>query len=175
MEGARGQIGDQRPRSGPDPPASARFPCISCTFGLRGSVLPSPAANQDGLEQRAGLRDTRRFAVSRVPACQNRCEPRPLNRGTGVLTGTYAPGSPAKKRTLNPLIMPTDDSIQVHWHEHAVSREDRERLNGHAGCVVWFTGLSGAEKARWPIYWTTGSTRSECGALCSTATTSATV
>ncbi len=43
--------------------------------------------------------------------------------------------------------MPTDDSIQVHWHEHAVSREDRERLNGHAGCVVWFTGLSACGKS----------------------------
>ena len=36
---------------------------------------------------------------------------------------------------------------QVVWHEHAVSREDRERLNGHRGCVVWFTGLSGSGKS----------------------------
>ncbi|MCA9257562.1 MAG: adenylyl-sulfate kinase [Planctomycetales bacterium] len=35
----------------------------------------------------------------------------------------------------------------VVWHEHSVSREDRERLNGHAGCVVWFTGLSGCGKS----------------------------
>jgi adenylylsulfate kinase len=35
----------------------------------------------------------------------------------------------------------------VVWHEHAVSREDRERLNGHRGCVVWFTGLSGCGKS----------------------------
>ncbi len=36
---------------------------------------------------------------------------------------------------------------QVTWHEQAVSRDDRERLNGHAGCVVWFTGLSGSGKS----------------------------
>jgi adenylylsulfate kinase len=35
----------------------------------------------------------------------------------------------------------------VVWHEHAVKRADRERLNGHRGCVVWFTGLSGCGKS----------------------------
>jgi adenylylsulfate kinase len=35
----------------------------------------------------------------------------------------------------------------VVWHEHAVSRLDREQLNGHRGCVVWFTGLSGCGKS----------------------------
>lgn len=36
---------------------------------------------------------------------------------------------------------------QVVWHEHAITRADRERLNGHRGCVVWFTGLSGSGKS----------------------------
>jgi adenylylsulfate kinase len=35
----------------------------------------------------------------------------------------------------------------VVWHQHAVSRSDREKLNGHRGCVVWFTGLSGSGKS----------------------------
>ncbi len=35
----------------------------------------------------------------------------------------------------------------VHWHEHSVSREEREKLNGHHGCVVWFTGLSACGKS----------------------------
>jgi len=35
----------------------------------------------------------------------------------------------------------------VTWHEHQVSREARERLNGHKGCVIWFTGLSGSGKS----------------------------
>jgi adenylylsulfate kinase len=43
--------------------------------------------------------------------------------------------------------MPTDDQVQVHWHEHAVSREEREKLNGHSGCVIWFTGLSACGKS----------------------------
>lgn len=35
----------------------------------------------------------------------------------------------------------------VTWHQHSVSREQREQLNGHEGCVVWFTGLSGCGKS----------------------------
>jgi adenylylsulfate kinase len=35
----------------------------------------------------------------------------------------------------------------VVWHEQAVTRADRERQNGHRGCVVWFTGLSGCGKS----------------------------
>lgn len=38
-------------------------------------------------------------------------------------------------------------STQVVWHPHNVGRAERERLNGHAGCVVWFTGLSGSGKS----------------------------
>ncbi len=37
--------------------------------------------------------------------------------------------------------------VEVHWHEHAVSRNEREQLNGHCGCVVWFTGLSACGKS----------------------------
>lgn len=40
----------------------------------------------------------------------------------------------------------TNDT-NVHWHEHHVLREEREQLNGHRGCVVWFTGLSGSGKS----------------------------
>ncbi len=39
------------------------------------------------------------------------------------------------------------DSTNVTWHEHQVSREERERLNGHKGCVIWLTGLSGSGKS----------------------------
>ena len=35
----------------------------------------------------------------------------------------------------------------VYWHEHTVSRERRELLNGHKGCVLWFTGLSASGKS----------------------------
>ena len=38
-------------------------------------------------------------------------------------------------------------SVEVHWHDHAVSREEREELNKNKGCVVWFTGLSACGKS----------------------------
>ena len=40
-----------------------------------------------------------------------------------------------------------DREAQVTWHEHSVSRDDREKLAGHGGCVIWFTGLSGCGKS----------------------------
>jgi adenylylsulfate kinase len=39
------------------------------------------------------------------------------------------------------------NETNVTWHEHSVSRAQREELNGHQGCVVWFTGLSGCGKS----------------------------
>lgn len=36
---------------------------------------------------------------------------------------------------------------KVVWHEQTVTRESREALMGHRGCVVWFTGLSGSGKS----------------------------
>ena len=41
--------------------------------------------------------------------------------------------------------MPHDTNVT--WHEHSVTREERERLNGHRGCVIWFTGLSACGKS----------------------------
>ncbi len=43
--------------------------------------------------------------------------------------------------------MADDPNVQVHWHEHSVSRREREALNGHKGCVIWFTGLSACGKS----------------------------
>ncbi len=37
--------------------------------------------------------------------------------------------------------------VEVHWHEHAVSRTEREQRTGHAGSVLWFTGLSACGKS----------------------------
>jgi adenylylsulfate kinase len=39
------------------------------------------------------------------------------------------------------------NDTNVHWHEHSVSRAEREQLNKHKGCVVWFTGLSACGKS----------------------------
>ena len=39
------------------------------------------------------------------------------------------------------------NDTNVTWHDHQVSRTKREALNGHKGCVVWFTGLSASGKS----------------------------
>jgi adenylylsulfate kinase len=38
-------------------------------------------------------------------------------------------------------------NVEVFWHQHAVSRREREKRNGHRGCVVWLTGLSASGKS----------------------------
>ncbi|OBH80665.1 adenylyl-sulfate kinase [Mycobacterium scrofulaceum] len=38
-------------------------------------------------------------------------------------------------------------SNNITWHDHHISRDSREKLNGHRGCVLWFTGLSGSGKS----------------------------
>ena len=35
----------------------------------------------------------------------------------------------------------------LHTHTFNISCQDRERLNGHQGLVIWFTGLSGSGKS----------------------------
>ena len=35
----------------------------------------------------------------------------------------------------------------ITWHDQSVSRSEREKLNGHKGCVIWFTGLSASGKS----------------------------
>ncbi|PWC13794.1 adenylyl-sulfate kinase [Brenneria corticis] len=40
---------------------------------------------------------------------------------------------------------PADENVI--WHPHVVSRQERERLHGHRGVVIWFTGLSGSGKS----------------------------
>jgi adenylylsulfate kinase len=39
------------------------------------------------------------------------------------------------------------NDTNVTWHDHSVTREEREQLNGHKGCVIWFTGLSACGKS----------------------------
>ncbi|HEY0211211.1 adenylyl-sulfate kinase [Acerihabitans sp.] len=47
-------------------------------------------------------------------------------------------------RHTQPLPAPAGNIV---WHQHPVTREDRERLHRHQGAVVWFTGLSGSGKS----------------------------
>ena len=39
------------------------------------------------------------------------------------------------------------EKVDVTWHDHRVTRQQREALTGHKGCVVWFTGLSSSGKS----------------------------
>lgn len=43
--------------------------------------------------------------------------------------------------------MPNQSPENVFWQHDEISREERERLNGHKSAVLWFTGLSGAGKS----------------------------
>ena len=40
--------------------------------------------------------------------------------------------------------MTVQKAEHVYWHQGTITRKDRERLNGHRGFTVWFTGLSGS-------------------------------
>lgn len=43
--------------------------------------------------------------------------------------------------------MEQSKSSNVVWHHATVTRERREKLNGHRSVILWFTGLSGAGKS----------------------------
>ena len=43
--------------------------------------------------------------------------------------------------------MAEQKATNIVWHPGAVTRADRESLNGHRGCTVWLTGLSGSGKS----------------------------
>jgi adenylylsulfate kinase len=38
-------------------------------------------------------------------------------------------------------------STNITWHHADVTRDNREKLNGHKAAVLWFTGLSGSGKS----------------------------
>jgi len=37
--------------------------------------------------------------------------------------------------------------MNITWHNTNISKSDREKLNGHKGACIWFTGLSGSGKS----------------------------
>jgi adenylylsulfate kinase len=43
--------------------------------------------------------------------------------------------------------MAEQKATNIVWHQGAVTRDDRSKLNGHKGATVWLTGLSGAGKS----------------------------
>jgi adenylylsulfate kinase len=43
--------------------------------------------------------------------------------------------------------MSGDKATNITWHHGTVTRADRERVRGHRGAILWFTGLSGSGKS----------------------------
>jgi adenylylsulfate kinase len=43
--------------------------------------------------------------------------------------------------------MTEQKATNIVWHQGAVTRDDREKMNGHKACTVWLTGLSGSGKS----------------------------
>ncbi|MGY4690583.1 adenylyl-sulfate kinase [Salibacterium sp. K-3] len=43
--------------------------------------------------------------------------------------------------------MASTETKNIVWHDASVSREERNRKNGHESFVLWFTGLSGSGKS----------------------------
>ncbi len=43
--------------------------------------------------------------------------------------------------------MANQAATNIVWHSATVTKDDRQALNGHKSCVLWFTGLSGAGKS----------------------------
>ncbi|MCK4486444.1 MAG: adenylyl-sulfate kinase [Desulfobacterales bacterium] len=44
-------------------------------------------------------------------------------------------------------VMIEQKATNIYWHEGTITWADRERLNGHRGFTIWFTGLSAAGKS----------------------------
>ncbi len=44
-------------------------------------------------------------------------------------------------------INPNLTSKNIKWHESTIDREKYEKMRGHKGLVIWFTGLSGSGKS----------------------------
>ncbi len=85
-------------------------------------------------------------------------DPYKLNRSTGgfILIDPYTNVTVAagmirrSARTLDEVITHEPDrqkSTNVVWEGTSISREMRERRNGHHAAVIWFTGLSGSGKS----------------------------
>jgi len=43
--------------------------------------------------------------------------------------------------------MTEEKAANIYWHQAAIIQADRERMNGHRGFTIWFTGLSASGKS----------------------------
>ncbi len=49
--------------------------------------------------------------------------------------------------TPEPVPHPRQKAENIVWHEGEITRADRAKVLGHAGCTLWLTGLSGSGKS----------------------------
>ena len=73
------------------------------------------------------------------------CEPFKFSKSLGsfILVDRHTHSTVAAGMVLHTLRR----AKNVHTQALSITREDRERLNGHRGKVIWFTGLSGSGKS----------------------------
>jgi len=64
-----------------------------------------------------------------------------LRKCVGDVLKKYYTGENGKKKDNK------QKSTNVTWHDTVITKEDREKRNGHKGVVVWLTGLSGCGKS----------------------------
>ena len=81
------------------------------------------------------------LALSRPLACDSYEQSRTL--GSFILVDRYSHATVAAGMIRHSLRR----AQNVHRQALTITREDRERLNGHKGKVIWFTGLSGSGKS----------------------------
>lgn len=43
--------------------------------------------------------------------------------------------------------MDNQENKNIVWHDSVITKEDRQKLQGHRSFMVWFTGLSGSGKS----------------------------
>jgi len=53
----------------------------------------------------------------------------------------------AGANTIDSGMSTTRKATNIVWHPGNVTRDDREKITGHKGCTMWFTGLSGSGKS----------------------------
>lgn len=70
-----------------------------------------------------------------------------MNHEDGLVKLTGVPGHSFLRFAGVTRRMAVQKATNVTWHAHNITREDRQKLNGHRGAVLWFTGLSGCGKS----------------------------
>lgn len=75
------------------------------------------------------------------------CLVSPLKDQAATETRRILPSEIQYSHYVRKNTMSDQKSTNITWHEHHVSPEKREKLKGHKGAVLWFTGLSACGKS----------------------------